>query len=149
MIVTKWPKHSPEALLDTDLTNEQLTEEPKGEVAHLPEPAIPLSSEEPVGAGESPTPEAVTTPILEQARQMAGTWITSEDGETAYREWMAFCEGWVRHRLNQTYFEIHDVAWWERVNAPSPPPHRTSAQLDQMAHDVCLEAWGQGRSHGE
>ena len=94
-------------------------------------------------SGEQPPPEAVKQPILERARKMAATWVTSEDGEASYRDWMEFCEDWVRHRLKQNYYEIHDVVRWERATGPPTPPHRMSAQLDQMAHDICPEAWGQ------
>ena len=76
---------------------------------------------------------------------MAGTWVTSEDGETSYRDWMAFCEDWVRHRLKQSYCEIQGGAWFERSTAPHTPPYLSGAQLDRMAHDICLEAWGQAR----
>ena len=112
------------------------------------------------GEGMPPTTESVTTPILGRARKLAGLWVTADNGQAAYLEWMEFCEDWARHRLKQTYFERPDVnaepprervnpsylAWWEWVNAPDPPPRRTSAQLDQMAHDICEEAWDQGRN---
>ena len=61
----------------------------------------------------------------------------SDAQESAYREWMLWCEDWVRHRLKRTYYEIEDVGWFTRVTAPSTPPLRPSAQLDHMAHEIC------------
>ena len=58
--------------------------------------------------------ETVTAPILGQARKLAGLWVTSDNGQAAYLDWMAFCEDWARHRLRQAYYEVHDEAWWER-----------------------------------
>ena len=73
-------------------------------------------------SGEQPPPEAVKQPILERARKMAATWVTSEDGEASYRDWMEFCEDWVRHRLKQNYYGIHDVVRWERATGPPHAP---------------------------
>ena len=112
------------------------------------------------GEGMPPTTESVRAPILGRARKLAGLWVTADNGQSAYLDWMEFCEDWARYRLKQTYFERLDVnaepprervnpsylAQWEWENAPDPPPRRTSAQLDQMAHDICEEAWDQGRN---
>ena len=102
-----------------------------------------------------PTTESVTAPILARARKLAGLWVAADKGQASYLEWMDFCEDWARHRLKQMDVNAEPpreranpvyMAWWAWAHAPDPLPRRTSIQLDQMAHDICEEAWDQGRN---
>ena len=99
------------------------------------------------------------TPILERARKLAGLWVIDDNGQSAYLEWMAFCQDWARHRLKQFYFEKYDndmdlprertnpcfTAQWTWEHDMRMPPYRTTQELDRMANDICEEAWDQGK----